>query len=67
VVAALGWDYYIGNATKYLWRMGKKGDANKAVEDITKAIHYLEKKRELMILDLDMNGEPTSAYTNQDR
>lgn len=48
VVAALGWDYFIGNATKYLWRLGKKGGAEKAVEDIGKAIHYLEKKRELL-------------------
>ena len=27
VVIALNWDYLIGNATKYLWRLGRKGDA----------------------------------------
>ena len=31
VVAALGWDYFVGNATKYLWRLGKKGGPEKAV------------------------------------
>lgn len=48
VVAAMGWDYFVGNATKYLWRLGKKGGPEKALEDLEKAIHYLEKKRELM-------------------
>lgn len=52
VVAEIGWDYFIGNATKYLWRLGEKGGPEKAVEDISKAIHYLEKKRELMIAAL---------------
>jgi hypothetical protein len=32
--------YYRGNALKYLMRMGVKDNA---VEDIKKAIHYLEK------------------------
>lgn len=52
VVAAMGWDYFVGNATKYLWRLGKKGGPEKALEDIEKAIHYLEKKREIMKLQL---------------
>ena len=52
VVAVLKWDFFIGNATKYLWRLGKKGGPDKALEDISKAIHYLEKKRELMIQEL---------------
>ena len=48
VVTALNWDYLLGAATKYLWRLGRKGDLKKSIEDIDKAIHYLEKKRELM-------------------
>lgn len=68
VVAVLGWDYYIGAATKYLWRLGKKGSAEDAIQDITKAIHYLEKKRELMIANLeDDPSEPGRGYVNQDR
>ena len=48
VVAAMGWDYFVGNATKYLWRLGKKGGPEKELEDLQKAIHYLEKKQELL-------------------
>jgi hypothetical protein len=47
-VVALGWDYLTGTAVKYLWRLGKKGGTEKAIEDVNKAIHYLEKKRELL-------------------
>lgn len=49
VVHALGWDYLVGCATKYLWRMGRKGDEAKKLEDLDKAIHYLQKKREQMV------------------
>ena len=48
VVVALDWDYFIGCATKHLWRLGKKKGVD-PIEDITKAIHYLEKKREIML------------------
>ena len=65
VVARMGWCYYIGNATKYLWRLGKKGGPDKAIEDISKAIHYLEKKRELLQAELD-GSAPGSGYVNQD-
>lgn len=37
-------DYFIGNATKYLFRFGLKGDPR---EQLKKAIHYLQKKLEL--------------------
>lgn len=53
VVAALNWDYYIGTATKYLWRLGKKDDP---VVEIGKAIHYLEKKRELILAERAARG-----------
>lgn len=48
IVHQQGWDYYVGAATKYLWRLGKKGDRQKHMEDIEKAIHFLEKKLEIM-------------------
>lgn len=35
-----GLDFYRGNALKYLLRAGKKGSA---VQDLRKAIHYIEK------------------------
>lgn len=67
VVAEMKWDYFIGNATKYLWRLGEKGGPEKAIEDISKSIHYLEKKRELMLsAQLEDNGEPGPNYINQD-
>lgn len=37
--------YLIGNAMKYLARLGRKGDADKAREDLDKAIHYLQEAR----------------------
>jgi hypothetical protein len=68
VVIALNWDYLIGAATKYLWRLGRKGDEKKALEDLDKAIHYLQKKRELMVAELikDDGSEPTHGYIDQD-
>lgn len=52
VVIRMKWDYLIGNATKYLWRLGKKGGKAKAIEDAKKAIHYIEKKIEVMEAEL---------------
>lgn len=42
--------YYRGNALKYIMRMGKKGDE---VEEVKKAIHYLEKLVEVLTEDED--------------
>ena len=61
VYEIFGGDYLIGNATKYLARLGKKGDENKSIEDLEKAIHYLEKKLELMKNSLP---KPTVNYSN---
>lgn len=65
VVIALGWDYLLGNATKYLWRLGKKGGPEKALEDIDKAIHYLQKKREIMADEVERSI--CDYNPNQDR
>ncbi len=73
VVIAMKWCYLVGNATKYLWRLGKKGGPEKALEDLNKAIHYLEKKREVMQTELYAaknacveDDEDYSGYVNQD-
>ena len=65
VVYTMGWDYYIGNATKYIWRLGLKGDP---IDDIDKAIHYLKKKRELLIKEQNKASEvePGKGYVDQD-
>lgn len=34
-------DFNIGNAIKYLWRAGLKGGEEKLVEDLEKAIFYI--------------------------
>lgn len=60
-------DYLLGAATKYIFRYGKKGDKLKSVEDLKKAIHFLMKKIEMTQLEALSEGEPTSAYVNQDR
>lgn len=46
IVVGMGWSYLIGNATKYLWRLDKKGGPDKAIQDLEKAIHYLQKELE---------------------
>lgn len=38
-------DFCIGNAIKYLWRAGLK-DSSKEIEDLEKAIWYINKKIE---------------------
>jgi len=74
VVTELGWDYYVGNATKYLWRLGKKHPSLLGqLEDLNKSIHYLEKKKELLEAELnreldDILGEEPQpkGYVDQD-
>jgi hypothetical protein len=51
--------FNLGNAVKYLWRAGQKGDR---VEDIRKAIWYLERESERnsqSIKDGELCSEPT--------
>lgn len=68
IVAMLGWDYYIGAATKYLWRLGRKEKSlDKQIEAIQKSIHYLEKKIELLQAEREAAGEPGLGYVDQDR
>ncbi len=39
-IEAYGFGFHVGNAIKYLWRSGKKGDA---IEDYQKALWYLKR------------------------
>lgn len=46
-------DFCIGNAIKYLWRAGLKTDTDKSrvtkeIEDLKKAVWYINKKIELL-------------------
>lgn len=46
-------DFCVGNAIKYLWRAGLKKDADmpateKEIEDLRKAIWYIQQKIELL-------------------
>lgn len=66
VVYERGWCYLVGAATKYLWRLGRKGDEAKKLEDVEKAIHYLEKKAEQLRAELESEeGGPTRNYISQ--
>ena len=47
IAIAMDWSYCLGAATKYLWRLGKKGGPEKAIEDLEKSIHYLQKELEV--------------------
>jgi hypothetical protein len=66
VAAALGWDYFTGQITKYLWRWRLKG----GLDDLRKAQHYLlkyievEEAKERAVLE---DSEPTQGYVDQDR
>lgn len=42
VINDWGLDFYKGNALKYISRAGRKGDKDKEIEDLEKAIQYLE-------------------------
>ena len=78
VYSDLGGDYLLGCATKYIFRFGKKGDRADAIQDLKKAIHYLQKKVEVEEEDWIkahqplsskkdwVAGEAGSSYVNQD-
>lgn len=44
-------NYHLGNAVKYISRAGKK-DPKKTIEDLRKAIWYIERRIELETADL---------------
>jgi len=72
IVYRLKWCYLVGAATKYLWRLGRKGgSANNQLQDLEKAIHYLEKKKEQLLHEhmvaCGLHEEPGPGYVDQDR
>lgn len=61
VYMIFGGDYLLGYASKYMARLGKKGGLEKDLEDLEKAIHCLEKKREMIYAELTKSQpEPKS-------
>jgi hypothetical protein len=47
VVEALDMDFHLGNTFKYIARAGKKG-TDKEIQDLKKALWYLERKIQLL-------------------
>lgn len=46
-------NFQLGNAFKYVWRAGKKGGRGKEIEDLKKALWYLEDSIQNGYNDLD--------------
>ena len=72
IVEMYNMDYYIGNATKYLFRFGKKGSLQNHIDDLYKAMHYIEKRIAIAQRDLDavseaMEEERETYYVNVER
>jgi len=57
-----GRGYFVGCATKYLERFHLKNGK----EDLEKAIHFIEKLKELEFPTQALDGGPTERYVNQD-
>jgi len=47
VIEALEMDFHLGNTFKYIVRAGKKG-SDKEIQDLEKALWYLERKIDLL-------------------
>lgn len=57
-----GRGYFVGCITKYVERYPEKN----GIQDLEKAIHFIEKLIELESAAPDDDGEPTAGYVNQD-
>ena len=55
-------NFCVGNAVKYLWRAGQKGDA---IEDLRKAAWYIE--REIKRLSKIKDAKAREAFTEYER
>ena len=62
IVHMFNLDYFQGNITKYVFRHKEKNGK----QDLEKAIHYLEKYKELYYPEED-TGEPSSNYVDQSK
>lgn len=50
-------DFHLGNAVKYISRAGFKGGSDKAVEDLRKAIYYLQREIDILLKDTKRAGK----------
>lgn len=56
IIEAFDLNFNLGNAAKYICRCGKKGNAQDAIDDLHKAISYLEReieRRQKKVSDLE--------------
>jgi len=60
VIEAWGLDFSLGNAVKYIARAGRKGDT---VEDLKKAIWYLERRIQHESGTINTAGKPKKNRT----
>lgn len=63
VIEAWGLDFHTGQAIKYIARAGHK-DENTAVQDLEKAVFYLQ--RRVAVLKADLDAEEESANDTDD-
>ena len=57
-------NFQLGNAFKYVWRAGKKGGKNKEIEDIKKALWYLDDSIQNGYNDLDLCDDLASGLAS---
>ncbi len=54
--------FCMGNAFKYVWRSGKKGGAEKEIEDLQKALWYVRRAKKQKKQNIDWISMPTEIY-----
>ena len=57
-------NFQLGNAFKYVWRAGKKGGRDKEIEDLKKALWYLEDSIQNGYNDLDQCDDLASGLAS---
>ena len=57
-------NFQLGNAFKYIWRAGKKGGRGKEIEDLKKALWYLEDAIQNGYNDLDQCDDLASGLAS---
>ena len=57
-------NFQLGNAFKYIWRAGKKGGRGKEIEDLKKALWYLEDSIQNGYNDLDQCDDLASGLAS---
>ena len=57
-------NFQLGNAFKYVWRAGKKGGKDKEIEDLKKALWYLEDSIQNGYNDLDQCDDLASGLAS---